>query len=176
MTRSYITRTGISMAETIVATLIIGFVLVASLQIVGPMVRSSSVHADRLVAAQLAAEITQEIGTKRFTDPQDNTPDALGADSGERVANRLDFDDVDDFANWSSSPPKLSTNQSNTFLTGWTRSVKVVHVQLVDAITESATNTGLKRVTVTVSKNGVQLAQTISLQAQITDSIAYVAP
>lgn len=176
MSRSYITRTGISMAETIVATLIIGFVLVASLQIVGPMVRSSSVHADRLVAARLAAEITQEIGTKLFTDPQDNTPDVLGADSGERAANRLDFDDVDDFANWSSSPPTLSTNQSNTFLTGWTRSVKVVHVQLVDAKTVSATNTGLKRITVTVSKNGITLAETVSLRAQITDTIAYATP
>ena len=171
-----ITPRGISMAETIVSTMLVGFVLVGSLQVIGPMVQSTSVHADRLVAANLANELIEEIGTKRFTDPDLADLDLIGVDDGERAAMRADFDDVDDYQGWSSSPPKLSNNQSITSLGSWTRSVGVAHVLLGDAITDSATNTGLKRVTVTVSKNGTVLAQVVSLHSQSSDDLGFIVP
>ncbi|MBL4699402.1 MAG: hypothetical protein JKX70_11280, partial [Phycisphaerales bacterium] len=105
MGTQFITRRGISMAETILSTVLVGFVLVSTLQIVGPIVQSTSVHADRLVAANLANELAEEIATKLFTDPQINAIDALGVDAGERAANRIDFDDVDDYQGWASTPP-----------------------------------------------------------------------
>lgn len=169
----YLNRRGISMAETVISTLIIGFVLVATLQIVGPIVRSTSVHADRLVAVNLANELTEEIAMKAWTSPILNDPDSMGPGGGET---RSTFDDVDDFHGWSSSPPKLSSEQSNLFLDGWTRSVKVAHVELSDAMTVSATYTGLKRVSVTVSKNGVTLAQVDSLHSMSADTIGFVVP
>ena len=95
MNRDWTIRRGISMAETIISTILVGFVLVSTLQIVGPMVRSTSVHADRLVAASLAHELAEEIGTKWYTEPDLDSLDARGVDDGERAAQRTDFDDVD---------------------------------------------------------------------------------
>ena len=162
------------MAETILSTVLVGFVLVSTLQIVGPIVQSTSVHADRLVAANLANQLAEEIATKVFTDPQVDAIDAIGVDDAERAANRTDFDDVDDYHGWSSSPPKISSDQTNFALGLWTRSVKVVHVELNDAQTVSATNTGLKRVTVVVSKNGVELAKVESLHSKSADTLGFV--
>lgn len=167
-------RRGISMAETIVATLIIGLVLVSTIEIVGPMVRSTSVHADRLVAANLANELSEEIATKAFIDTVPDSDDDLGPDAGERPAVRADFDDVDDYAGWTSTPPMLSSNSSMTSLAGWTRAVKVTHAQLSDPTSDSGTNTGLKRVVVVVSKNGVTLAEVTSLHAQAAESLGFM--
>ena len=166
-------RRGISMAETVVSTLLIGFVLVSTLQIVGPMARSTSVHADRLVAANLAIELTEEIATKRWTSPVLGDPDSIGPDLGET---RSTYDDVDDFDTWSASPPMLSTGISNTALTGWVRRVHVDHVFVSDASTVSGTYTGLKRVTVIVLKGEVELARIESLHSDSADALGFVVP
>jgi len=168
-----LSRRGISMAETIVSTLIIGFVLVGTLQIIGPMVRSSTVHANKLIATNLANELMEEIITKKFTDPDEDAGDLLGVDTGERSENRNDFDDVDDYQSWTSTPPKLSTNQTNTAIPGWTRTVKIVHVEISDPSVDSASATGLKKITVTVSKDGTQLASIVSLQSSAADSLGF---
>lgn len=167
-------RKGISMAETIVSTMIIGFVLVGTLQIVAPLVRSTRVHADRMIAANLANELSEEITTRRFTDPEVDAMDALGVDDAESPKVRSGFDDIDDYNAWSASPPISLGNGKIDSLAGWTRSVKVAHVALADATTGSATNTGLKRVTVTVSKNGVVLAQITTLHSQSADTLGFI--
>lgn len=167
-------RRGISMAETVISTMLIGFVLVSTLQIVGPMVQSTSLHADRLVAANLANELSEEIATKLFTDPDDDSADALGVDDAERAIVRADFDDVDDYNGWNSSPPRLSSSQSNVFLGGWTRSVTVAHVLANDPSTDSGTNTGLKRITVVVAKNGVIHATVVTLHSESADSLGFI--
>ena len=162
------------MAETILSTIIVGFVLVSTLQIVGPMVQSTSLHADRLVASNLANELLEEIASKVYTDPELDAIDAIGVDDAERAAQRVDFDDIDDYNGWSSSPPKMSNSQSNIFLGDWTRSATVVHVILSNPSAESATNTGLKRVTVIVSKNGIEHARVVSLHSQAADSVGFI--
>jgi len=162
------------MAETVISTMLVGFVLVSTLQIVGPMVQSTSLHADRLVAANLANELSEEIATKRYTDPNFVSGDAIGVDDSERTAVRADFDDVDDYHAWASTPPKLSTDQSNLFLGGWTRSVKVEHVLVNNPVLTSATNTGLKRVVVWVSKDGVTHATVISLHSESADTLGFI--
>ena len=164
------------MAETVIATMLIGFVVVSTLDIVGPMVRSTTVHADRLLAANLANELTEEIATRRFTDPDVDSGNALGVDISERAAVRADFDDVDDYNGWTSSPPKLTGDIALSTLNGWTRSVIVEHVLVSDATTTSPSVTGLKRVTVIVSKNGTELARIVSLHSLAADSIGFDAP
>ncbi len=174
MVNQYTTRRAITLAETVVSTLIIGFVLVSTLQIVAPISRSGTHHANKLVATNLANELAEEIATKLFTDPDEDVPDFLGTDTGERPAVRADFDDVDDFQSWSSSPPVNSLNESYTNLSGWTRSVKIIHVLVADPTTESPTNTGLKQITITVSKDSTQLAQISILQSQTADLLGFI--
>ena len=167
-------RRGITLAETVVSTLLIGFVLVSTLQIVGPMARSTTVHADRLIAANLANELAEEISIKLFIDPGAVDPDALGIDPDDTITDRTDFDDVDDYHNWSSSPPRLSKGNLYTTLPGWTRSVAVAHATLADPSVDSKTNTGLKRITITVSKGGTQLAQITTLHSQSADDLGFI--
>lgn len=167
-------RRGISMAETIISTMLIGFVLVSTLQIVGPMVQSTSIHADRLVAANLANELAEEITTKFFTDPDTASGDAIGVDDVEQAAVRGDFDDVDDYHGWSASPPKMSTDQANIYLAGWIRSVTVEHVLVSNPLLTSVSSTGLKRVVVTVSKDGVTHATVISLHSASADALGFI--
>ncbi len=176
MSQNLATRRGISMSETVISTMLIGFVLVSTLQIVGPIVQSTSVHADRLVAANLANELSEEIATKLFTNPGTPSGDSIGVDDSERAAFRSDFNDVDDYHGWSSSPPKLSTDQFHINLSDWTRSVKVAHVLVNDPTTTSGTYTGLKRVSVVVSKNGVSHATVFSLHSESADSLGYILP
>jgi len=176
MIHNWSTRKGISMAETIVSTMIVGFVLVGTLQVVGPVVQSTRVHANKLIAANLANELSEEISTRQFTDPDVDAPDPLGADDGERPKDRASFDDIDDYNAWAASPPISLGNGKINALAGWTRSVKVAHVELSDATTESKTNTGLKRITVTVSKGGVELARMDTLQSQSADILGFMVP
>lgn len=164
-------RAGITMAETIVSTLLVGLVLVSTIQIVGPIIRSGSVMADKAVAANLARELSDEISTKYFTSPILDDVEAMGPGVGET---RATYDDIDDYHGLSNSPPQLSSGSANTNLGGWTRAVKVTHVNLDDPTIESGTYTGLKRVTVTVSKNGVQLAQTVTLHTHAADQLGFV--
>lgn len=159
------------MAETIVSTLLVGMVLVGTIQVVGPTVRSGSVMADKLVASNLARELNEEISTKYFTSPLLDDVDSMGAAVGE---NRSTYDDIDDYHGVSNSPPQNSAGTPMAHLSGWSRVVKVVHVDLDDPSVESGSYTGLKRVTVTVSKDGVQLAQVVSLHSHSADQLGFV--
>lgn len=167
-------RRGISMAETVLASLLIGFVLVATLQIVAPMVRSTSLQADRIVASNLANELAEEILAKPFQDPDSSDPDLIGVDDGERSDQRGDFDDIDDYHAWASSPPKLSNNQANIFLSGWERSVKVAHVEVDNPSTTSAAYTGLKAITIVVKKDGIEHARLVVLQSNQADQVGFI--
>lgn len=167
------TRRAITLAETVVSTLLISFVLVSTLQLVAPISRSGTHHANRLVAANLANELSEEIATKYWTSPILMDPDSMGPGIDET---RTTYDDIDDFHGWSSSPPSLSSGASNNALAGWTRSVKVVHVLVDDPTAESAMSTGLKRVTVTITKDGTQLAQIITLHSQAADTLGFIVP
>ena len=162
------------MAETVLSTVLVGFVLVGTLQIVGPIAQSTTVHADRLVAANLANELSEQVATKFYTDPDIDDIDAIGIDASEQAKVRADFDDVDDFHGWAASPPQLSNGDVLSNLSGWSRSVEVNHVLLADAATISKTNTGLKRITVTVTHHGTTLARVITLHSQAADSVGFI--
>ena len=167
-------RRAITLAETVVSILLISFVLVSTLQIIGPVSRSSSLQADRLVAANLASELAEEISTKLFEDNNAASPDDIGIDADDSVINRTSFDDVDDYHGWSSSPPKMSYGASNISLTGWTRSVSVKHVLVNAPGTASATYTGLKKIVIKVHKDGVLLADIRSLHSHAADNLGFV--
>lgn len=164
-------RHAITLAETIVSTLIIGLVLVSTIQIVGPIIRSGTVMADKVVAANLANELSEEIATKVFTSPILVDVESMGPGAGET---RSTFDDIDDYQGLNNTPPQLSDGTPLTHLAGWNRLVKVVHVSMADPAVESGTYTGLKRVTVTVSKNGVELASVITLHSHAADRVGFV--
>ncbi|MBO6513508.1 MAG: hypothetical protein JJ974_06055 [Phycisphaerales bacterium] len=176
MRSRYQTRRGISLAETVVSTLLIGFVLVSTLTIVAPLTRSNTVHANSLVATNLARELSDEIATKAFIDSSPDSQDALGFDAGDSTFLRSTYDDIDDYHKWSSSPPKHSLGGIYTSMTGWTREVSVDHVMITEPSKDSPTYTGLKRVTVIVYKDGTALASMTTLHSSTADTLGFAGP
>ncbi|MCR9075408.1 MAG: hypothetical protein NXI07_05150 [bacterium] len=164
-------RRGITMAETIVSTLLVGMVLVGTIQIVGPTVRSGTVMADKVVASNLARELSDEIATKYFKSTIDDDLDFIGTESG---GSRKHYDDIDDYHGMSNTPPELSDESKLSNLVGWTRTVKVSHADLNSPGVDSGTYTGLKRVTVTVQKDGVKLAEVVTLHSHTADQLGLI--
>ena len=77
---------------------------------------------------------------------------------------RTGFDDVDDYDGWSSTPPQDRSGTVRSDLAGWTREVSVKWVKPADPTGVTASDEGVKRIIVTVKKDGVVLAQQFVLR------------
>ena len=99
-----------------------------------------------------------------YQDP--NVTPLFGVEAGETTSSKANYDDVDDFNGWSESPPQDRDGNSMTELTGWQRSVSLAWVNSANLSTVSAAETGVKRITVTVSKNNVTLATRVAIKVK----------
>ena len=99
-------------------------------------------------AEQLAGTLLEEIESKAFEDPDG----ALGSFGTEEVSRRR-YDDIDDFDDWSSSPPQNLLGASITSPSGFTRSATVTNVATLDpgGAAMSDGSTSLKRIDVSVA-------------------------
>lgn len=70
------------------------------------------------IAVQLAVDLMEEILAQEFDDPDGVDTETL----------RADFDDVEDYNGWSSSPPKDRSGNSLTTYSAYTRSVSMIGV------------------------------------------------
>jgi MSHA pilin protein MshD len=175
-------RGGFTLVETSISTLIVGIVLVASMRTVVGVTRHRSVHNDATTANLLAESLLTEILEKEYKEPT-ATP-IFGAETGETGSRSL-FDDVDDYHGWTETPPKHLDGSSMSALSGWSREVAVTQVGTSDPIFSTTirtgtsivgegldakaegTDTGVRKVTVTVKKSGTTLATVTGLK---TDS------
>jgi hypothetical protein len=122
---------------------------------------------DRGRAQRLAGDLMNEILLDAYQEPDGAV--GLGLDTGESTGNRSLFDDVDDYINWSASPPTDMNGNVLPGLTGWTQAVSVAWADPTTLGSTASTNTGLKKMTVTISKNGVTMASIVGYR-----SIAWV--
>jgi MSHA pilin protein MshD len=144
------------MAEIVISTVIVGVMLVASLQSVGMVYRVRRLNANRLTGPGLAQELLSEVLAMPYEDPQ-SPGGAIGVDSGE--ATRTNFDDVDDYNNWSSSDAKARDGSNLSGYSGWQQQVQVAYADLTTPSNNAGSDLGLKRVTVTVtSPQGVAVS------------------
>lgn len=149
-------RPATTLIECVSATLIVGVLMVAALNCAGSSMRASQNIDDLGRAQRLAGDLMNEIFLNAYQEPDGSV--SLGVDSGENTGNRSKFDDVDDFKNWTSSPPTDASGNALAGLTGWTHSVTVAWANPTTLGSTASTNTGLKKITVTISKNGLALA------------------
>ena len=105
----------------------------------------------------------EEVLTQSYEEPAD-TP-TFGRESPESGGQRTDWDDVDDYHQWSSSPPENRTGTAIPNSAGWQRDVIVQWVDPNDPSQVSGVEQGVKRVTVTVRRNGQILAQETALRS-----------
>jgi MSHA pilin protein MshD len=170
---------GFSLAETFVSVLLVGVSLAASMQTVGAVLRQRSSTNDDTVAALLAQQLLSEVLSRPYLEP-DDTP-SFGPESGEDA--RADFDDVDDYDGWTESPPTDEEGTALDGLAGWSREVLVEEVEDSDPLVAdvrvgnvsvgiglripNTTDSGVKRITVTVMRNGTAVGSLVGLRTDI---------
>ncbi|GAB5405622.1 MAG: hypothetical protein Aurels2KO_38530 [Aureliella sp.] len=143
-------RAGLSLIEVVVSTVIVAFVMTAALQTVATAVAIRNQTQELQLGPVLARDLMSEILQLPYTDP--DTPNtSIGTESGEGAGQRSGFDDIDDYNGWFSSPSPTKRDGSSLPLgAGWERSVVV---QFIDpsSLTPTATDLGLKKITVTAT-------------------------
>ena len=155
-------RGGFSLLETVLSTFLVGMVLVVALHAVGSATSGQLGNAERARACHLASSLLAEILEAEYEEA--DPPRVFGPEPGESgTGTRAALDDVDDYNGWSESPPKNKDGSVLPNLTGWTRTVTVAYVSPDNLATTGDVDLGVKRVTVTVTHDGRQVASLVTV-------------
>jgi type II secretory pathway pseudopilin PulG len=154
---------GFTIVEAVVATAIVAGMCVTALTTVAFSVRYQGKSADRAFGGMLAQAMIDEIMTQAYQDPN-YTSVTLGPDPGESTTSRTNWNDVGDYNGWSESPLQNKDGSIIPNTAGWQRSVVVAWVQTSNPLQTSATETGCKRIIVTVAHNGITVATRTALR------------
>ena len=144
-------RGGLTLVEVSISTLIVGLLMVASLQSVANIGRTWTITNQLVDGQGLAQELIREILAQGYSDPTDPNATTWGLETGETT--RATFDDIDDYSGWTESPVKNAAGTALAGYTGWTRSVLVDKLNADSYITvpNNSADQGLRAVTVTVT-------------------------
>lgn len=143
-------RRAFTLIETVIATIIVGVTLVAALNTLGATRTGEYKIAERGRALLLAQDLTAEILQQAYADPVAGIG-SFGLDTAEAVpGDRSLFDDVDDYDGWSASPPQYRDGTVIPGTEGYERVVSVAWVNPDDLLGVSGSETGVKRIVVTV--------------------------
>ena len=156
---------GFSYVEVLLSSVIISIILVSGIRLFGNLGRSNQVLLDQSSVDFLALQIIEEIKQQFYRDP-DGSP-VFGREPNESAVDRSDFDDVDDYHNFSDNPPKRRNGDALTQYAEFTRQVTVRYVQADDFTQAAVGDEGFKELTITVSRSGHILAQQIYVIADI---------
>lgn len=152
-----------SMIETVVSIMIVGGLLVVAMNTAGAAVTGQQKIGERAKGMLLAEGLMDEVLRQAYEEP-DDTP-TFGREPSESGSNRADYDDVDDYDGWGTSLPESKVGTSMSGYTGWKRSVVVEWVNSSNLTGVSGTDTGVKRITVTVTRDGRTVAKLVALRA-----------
>lgn len=143
-------RRGFSLLEVVVSAMLVGVLLVAAMRTVGASIFAQNRVGEQSIGQWLADGLLSEVVARAYK--EDAALSELGPDSGE--VSKADFDDVDDFCNWSESPPQLAGGTPMPDLDGWTRTVGVAWADPANWGQTAVSDTGIKRITVRVTHRG----------------------
>ena len=138
--------TGFTLVEAVLSMLLVATVLVAAAEMVGASARARVVEKEQARSKELARQLLDEIMQNAYADP--GSSPVFGPESGET---RATFDDVDDFDNWQETPPRTKSGTPLPGYDGWRWKVKVSWADPANPGASSGSETGLKRIRVTVT-------------------------
>jgi Tfp pilus assembly protein PilW len=160
-------RRGLTLAEVAISTLLTGLVMVGALRCVGAVWRTWEVAADRNAGTALASQLLDEV----LSQPYAEAGGGFGPEAGETT--RAGFDDVDDFDNWTESPPADAAGNPLAGLAGWIRSVDVKKLAK-NSYTETPDGSGdkgLRKITVTVTDPGSRTHTTVAFRSSVAGTL-----
>lgn len=157
-------RRGFSLVEVVVATLIVGVMMVAAMNTLGAFIRGQQRMAQQsrgwLLAQQLASEVLEQSYEEQIDAP------TFGRESGEAFDRRTDYDDVDDYHGWDASPPQERDGTGMSELAQWRRTVSVDLVDVNNPDTTVVTDQGLKRIIIEVFSGDEGMARLVVLRSR----------
>jgi type II secretory pathway pseudopilin PulG len=139
-------RRAFTLVEAAISVVIVSGMMLASITTLGAVCRARRVQAERQEALALAHGLMAEVLQSYYVDPA--STGSFGPPPG---ATRATFNGVDDYDAYRETPPSQKDGTVMTDFTGWSRSVHVNWAEVSDATTVSNSDTGLKRITVTVT-------------------------
>lgn len=142
-------RRGLSLVEAAVATVIVGIMLVSALATFDATIRVRNITTSRNKAAALASMLMSEILSRRYEEPVDEVQ--FGRETGESQTARGDWDDVDDYDGFTQAPPTDADGLAIDGAEKWAWQASVAFVDRADPGHVVTLDTGLKRITVTVT-------------------------
>ncbi len=145
-----------TLVETVICIVITSLMLAAALSTVSAARVGMYKITERQRGELLAQELMSEILIQSYGEPDGDT--AIGIDTAEVATDRGTFDDVDDYDNWTATPPEDRDGTVIPDTTGWTRKVEVNKSNAANLAVAVGAETGIKIITVTVSHNGVPAA------------------
>lgn len=149
------TRPGFSLVESAFCTILVGGLVVAALDTMRSSVAMQQSSSDNAKWKLLAAQLLNEILVHPYEDPDEAA--LLGLELEEALATRPDFDDVDDYDGLWESPLTREDGTALAGFDGWARAVVVKYADPVALMSNKLTDSGVKRVKVTVHRNGVAM-------------------
>lgn len=152
-----------TLVEAVISIVIVAVMLVAVLNTVGASAVTQHKAALLSRGRLLAESLMSEILCRSYQDPE-GAP-AFGREAGESASTRTAFDDVDDYHGWSADPPTARDGTPLPNSAGWQRAVTVEWVSSTDPQQTETTETGVKRITVTATWNGIPQASLVALKA-----------
>ena len=167
--RARTARRALTLAEMIVSIVIVGVMLVAALNTVGASKMGQRKTGDRAKGTLLAQQLMSEILRQSYQEPVDTV--AFGRETAELSTSRAEYDDVDDYDGWSSSPPQYKDGMVIPNLDGWGRQVSVAWVDASNLTQDVGEETGVKRITVTVTHNDLDVASLTAVRTLARDDM-----
>lgn len=155
-------RRGFSMVEAAFCIVLVGGLVVVSLDTLGASKMAQRNLGERALGQLLASSLMSEIMNQSYKDP--NELSVFGLELSEISAARSVFDDVDDYAGWTASPPQNRDGTVIPGLTGWRQTVQVYRADPADFAIQKITDSGVKQVTVTITRNNVTVATTVGVK------------
>jgi hypothetical protein len=151
---------GLTLLEVVMATFITGVMLVVSLDSIGAVFQTNLANAHRLAGPGLAHELMAEIMSLPYKEANGSNL-TLGTESGESTVNRNQFDDVDDYKGLNSLGVRTKSGTLAPGYSGWRQQADVEWVEITTGLTWILYDTGLKRITVTITSPEGDVTQLI---------------
>lgn len=163
-----------TIVEVVIAMMIASGMLAAALYAVAASRKALIAGNTSLVATELADDLLGFVYALPYETPSSgsllggilgvvNDVISLGAVTKPSLA------DVDDCHNWRESPPQDASGATIPGLTGWSRHVYIDWVTLANPSVTSASETGVKRITVVVRRNNIEVARRVALRTRLSN-------
>lgn len=165
-----IKRDAFGLIEVVISLSIMTILLTVSMRTLSVAKRREGSTVAAAVGRQLADDMLQEILGQSYQDP-DGSPN-FGTEDLESTAARQTLDDVDDYHGLVDSPPTDRDGLSLSRYAGMQRNVAVQWVQATSPHSVTASESGIKRITVIVTDRDGKTLQLSGYRAAIDGGAA----